>query len=301
MIYAKIDWYTVLLYNVSFKEVLEKLNCFSDICDEILNSGYQRSVGYRTDMVYSVNGVSLSVDFDNLLTVDEENIFFNKWTEVRLDISGAGLDYLRTVNESIDKNFCDETFWGGEGFFKITRCDFAFDFVNYFGSFLDLFIHRLQDLERSYKIQRGDDGNTRLGIVGGAGRNTAYNMRTGSGVKCLYLGTTRSDKLVRIYDKKMEQSKNGVFVKGVPQYFQGDDRNVDSWFRIEFQTRRKFAHKYLFGCMGSLTTVLRELFATYQCKDPETKQTFDFIVKLYDWDKLPKIVENLHFTESKEQ
>lgn len=95
----------------------------------------------------------------------------------------------------------------------------------------------------------------------------------------------------------MEQSKNNVFVKGVPVYFQDEDKNVDSWFRIEFQTRRKFAHKYLFGCQGDLKVVLRELFDTYQCKDPETKQTFDFIKKLYDWDKLPKIVENLHFTE----
>lgn len=124
------------------------------MCDEILNSGYQRSVGYRTDVVYSVNGVSLSVKFDDMLNVAEENIFFNKWSEVRLDISGGGLDYLRTVNDGIDKNFCDVSYWGHEGSFKITRCDFAFDFVNYYKSFLDEFLYKLQDLERSFVIQR---------------------------------------------------------------------------------------------------------------------------------------------------
>lgn len=297
MVYAKIDWYTVLLYNTSFEEVLKRLNCFADCCDEILNSGYQRSVGYRTDVVYTSNGVSLSVNFDDMVSVEEEHIFFTKWSELRLDISGQGLDYLRALNDDIDSSLCDINFWGGEGFFKITRCDFAFDFVNYYGSFLDEFIYKLQDLERAYKIQRGNDGNTYLGCQG-AGRNTAYNMKTGSNVKCLYLGTTRSDKLVRIYDKKLEQTKNGVFIKPIPKYFkENGDGEVKSWFRIEFQTRRKFAHKYLYGCGGDLKVVLRELFDIYQCKDPETKDTFEFIKKLYDWDKLPKIIENLHFTE----
>lgn len=296
MIYAKIDWYTVLLYNMSFKDVLEKLNCADDICDEIMNSGYQHSKGYRTDVIYTKNGVTLSVDFDDSLGVDDDYIFLNKWKELRLDISGSGLDYLRTLNKGIDANFCDINFWGEQGTYKITRCDFAFDFVNHYGSFLDEFIFKLQDLERSFEIQKGLDGNTYLGCMG-AGRNTCYNMKTGSGVKCLYLGTTRSDKLVRIYDKKMEQTKNGVFKKGVPQYFQDDDKNVKSWFRIEFQTRRKLAQKYLFGCMGSLKRVLRELFEIYQCKDPVTKQPFEFIKKLFDWSSLPKIVENLHFTE----
>lgn len=300
MVYAKLDWYTVMLHNMSFKEVLEKLNCFSDICDEILNSGYQRSYGYSTDIVYSVNGVSVQVNFDDILSVNEENIFFTKWSTLRLDLSGSGLDYLRTLNDNLEAMLMDKSFWGEEGFYTITRCDFAFDFVNHFGSFLDLFINRLHELERSFKIERGRDGNTYLGTSMGVdqrGRNTTYSMRVGSKEKCLYLGSNKSKKLVRIYDKKMQQTQNGVFVKGVPQYFQGDDKNVDSWFRIELQTRREYAHKYLFGCNGTLKTVLRELFDTYQCKDPETKQTFDFIMKLYDWDTLPKIIENLHFTE----
>lgn len=301
MLYAKIDWYTVLLYNTSFKDVLEKLNCFADICDEILNSGYQRSVGYRTDIVYSSNGVNLSVKMDDTLGVDDANMFFNKWSELRLDISGQGLDYLRALNDNLDSSLCDIHFWGDEGSFKITRCDFAFDFVNYYSSFLDEFIFKLQDLERNLSVTHAQDGNRYLGIYGGMGRNTAYNYRIGSGVKCLYLGTTRSDKLVRIYDKKMEQSKNGVFIRPIPVYFEGEDKNVGSWFRIEFQTRRKFAHKYLFGCRGDLKVVLRDLFDTYQCKDPTTGQPFEFIKKLFNWDSLPKFIDNLHFTELPEK
>lgn len=302
MLYAKIDWYTVLLYNTSFKEVLEKLNCFADVCDEILNSGYQRSVGYRTDIVYSSNGVNLSVKMDDTLGVDDDNMFFNKWSELRLDISGQGLDYLRALNEHFDKSLCDIDFWGDESSFKITRCDFAFDFVNYYSSFLDEFIFKLQDLERALAVSHGRDGNRYLGIAGGMGRNTAYNYKVGTGMKCLYLGTVRSDKLVRIYDKKLEQSKGGVFLKPLPKYFvENGDGEVNSWFRIEFQTRRKFAHNYLYGCKGDLKVVLRELFDTYQCKDPTTGQAFDFIKRLYDWDKLPKIIENLHFTELPEK
>lgn len=301
MLYAKIDWYTVLLYNTSFKDVLEKLNCFADVCDEILNSGYQRSVGYRTDIVYSSNGVNVSVKMDDTLGVDEENMFFNKWSELRLDISGQGLDYLRALNDNLDLSLCDIHFWGDELSFKITRCDFAFDFVNYYSSFLDEFIFKLQDLERSFSLSRGSDGNIYLGTVGKGGsfgRRTAYNYRVGSDVKCLYLGTVRSDKLVRIYDKKLEQSKGGVFLKPLPKYFADNgDGEVNSWFRIEFQTRRKFAHKYLFGCGGDLKVVLRELFDTYQCKDPTTGQAFEFIKKLYNWDSLPKFIDNLHFTE----
>lgn len=299
MIYAKIDWYTVLLYNRSFKDILEKLNCFEDVCDDILNSGYQRSVGYRTDVVYSCNGVSLSVKFDDMLGIEEEDIFFAKWQEVRLDISGTGLDYLRTINQFFDKSMCDIDFWGPEGTFKITRCDFAFDFVNFYPSFLDEFIFKLQDLERADILRRRNDGNIYLGTlngVDGRGRNVAYNINRGTKINCLYLGTSRSDKLVRIYDKKLEQSENGVFKKPIPECFvKNGDGNVGSWFRIEFQTRRKFAYKYLFGCNGNLKSVLRELFKLYQCKDPETNQVFDCIKKLYDWDSLPRIIDNLHF------
>lgn len=296
MLYAKIDWYTVLLYNVSFKEVLEKLNCFADICDEIMNSGYQRSVGYRTDVVYSVNGVSLSVKFDDMIGVEEANVFFVKWSELRLDISGSGLDYLRALHNSFDSCLCDENFWG-EVQFKVTRCDFAFDFVNYYSCFLDEFIFKLQDLERSRNIERGNDGNFYLGNLGKSSTRVSYNYRVGSGVKILYLGTVRSDKMVRIYDKKLEQSKNGVFIKPLPKYFiKNGDGEVRSWFRVEFQTRRKYAHQFLFGSNGELKSVLRELFDIYRVKDPTTGKVFNCLQKLCDWDSLPKIIENLHFT-----
>lgn len=298
MLYAKIDWYTVLLYNKSFYDVLDNLNVLSDLEGEVLSEGYQRSLGYRTDVVYSVNGISMSVKWDDLVTVKNEDVFCNTWSELRLDISGQGLDYLRALNKNFDFLLCDLNFWGDESSFKLTRCDFAFDFVNYYSSFLDEFIFKLQDLERNLAVSHGKDGNRYLGIYGGMGRNTAYNYKVGSNIKCLYLGTTRSDKLLRIYDKKMEQSRNNVFIRPLPAYFaENGDKEVNSWFRIEFQCRRKFAHKFLFGCNGNLKVVLREIFDMYQCKDPQTGQAFEFIKKLYNWDSLPKFIDNLHFTE----
>ena len=74
------------------------------------------------------------------------------------------------------------------------------------------------------------------------------------------------------------------------------DGNVDSWFRIEFQTRRKCADDYLFGIDHDLSRVLRVMFDEYRIREKDGT-VLPFIEKLYKWDDLPPIRKMFGFVE----
>lgn len=133
---------------------------------------------------------------------------------------------------------------------------------------------------------------TRLPIYKGV--SLAYSYRSGD-QRTVYLGTTRSNKLLRIYDKLLQYQKRGVIVKPLPEVFaESGDIDVTSWYRIELQTRRVVCHDLLFGCEHDLSRVLGYIFEKYRVKDLNG-YCLDFILELFDWDKLPPIVSNKNF------
>lgn len=293
MIYSKLDWYTVVLYSTDIFSILDKLEIKHDHFEELLSSGYERSQGFSSVFVWSAYNISLEVKYDDYLSTDGSSLFTSKFSKIRLDISGKGLDYLRSRKFDVDTNFTDDTFWGERGKdYKITRSDFAFDFVNYQGDFLDNFLNWIKERERDGVISAH---NARL--ITGRGGGVQYSYRCGD-QKTLYLGSTRGDKLVRIYDKLLEQSKNGVLMHELPKTFTENepDGNVDSWFRIEFQTRRKCADDYLFCIDHDLSRVLRVMFDEYRVREKDGS-VLPFIEKLYKWDDLPPIRKMFDFVE----
>lgn len=294
MIYSKLDWYTVVLYSTDIFSVLDKLEIKHDYFEEFLESGYERSQGFSSVFVWYCNNINIEVKFDDYLSTDADSLFTTKFSKVRLDISGKGLDYLRSRKFDVDTHFTDHTFWGERGTdYKITRSDFAFDFVNYQGEFLDNFLNWIKERERDGVISAK---NARLFV--GRPSGIQYSYRCGD-QKTLYLGSTRGDKLVRIYDKLLEQSKNGVLMNKLPKSFTENepDGNVDSWFRIEFQTRRKCADDYLFGIDHDLSRVLRVMFEEYRVREKDGT-ALPFIEKLYKWDDLPPIRKMFDFVQS---
>ncbi len=285
MIYAKLDWYTVMLYNTSIECALSKLNIDTEIYEELLASCYERSYGFTSKAVFSVYGISCELDQDDYLSTEQGSIFHKKFGKIRLDISGHGLDYLRGFFE-VDTKLMSPDFWGERQDFNVTRSDFAFDFVNYQPEFVDTFLNYLKDKERAGDLT---PHSSRLNC--GGRRAIQYSYRCGD-QKTLYLGSTRGDKLLRIYDKLLQYQKNGVLMKPLPEAFK-DEGEVKSWFRIEFQTRRKSAEAYLYG-YKKLEDTLRFIFKEYMIRDEQGKP-LDFIMNLYDWDKLPEIRQNANF------
>lgn len=129
--------------------------------------------------------------------------------KIRLDISGTDLDYLRQFMLP-DTEFTNSDFWGeNQKDYNVTRSDFAFDFVNYKPEFLDSVLNWIKDQERGGELSKNE---FRLRV--GRSSGIQYSYRCGCGQKTLYLGSPRGDKMVRIYDKLLEQTQNGVFKHG---------------------------------------------------------------------------------------
>ena len=291
MVYAKLDWFSGMFYNTSISEIMEKLGIYNELYDEMLSSLYERSQGFNSVAVFSLNGVSFEVRWDDYLSTEKTAIFERVFSKIRLDISGSGLDYLRSTGFKVDKVFTDRTFFGEYGTdYTVTRCDFAYDFVNYKSDFLDNVLYWIKDMERTSGYIQGD-----YRLHTGRGSGLQYSYRCGSHQKTLYLGSPRADKLVRIYDKYLEQTQNGVFIHGVPEAFQKNESDdIKSWFRIEFQSRRKCADNFLYSCDGDIRNVLRVIFEQYLIRD-EKGIPLPCMVDLYDWEKLPPIIINSNF------
>lgn len=289
-IYAKLDWYSAVLYNRSMSYILGKLGVHYELYDQLMASAYEQSRGFKSAMVFSANNITLEMSFDDFLSTEYDKLFDTSFSKIRLDISGKGLDYLRSVM-NIDNALTDDSFWGENLVdYHVTRADFAFDFVNYKGEFVDNLMNWIKDAERSGDLH--SVGRLRTGVRSGC----KYSYRCGD-QKTVYFGCSGSDKLVRIYDKLLEYSKNGVVVKELPQAF-ADEGEINSWFRIEFQNRRKVADMNLFGCNGNLERVLRHLFDSYLIRD-KNNEPLPFMVDLYDWESLPPIIQNLQFAITK--
>lgn len=283
-VFAKLDWFSVVLYNTCMDDILKKLCIYNEVYEELLGSAYIRSQGFSDVVVFTANGVSIELRHDDYLSTDKESVFAKKFKKIRVDISGSGLDFLRGYFRP-DVEFLRDDFWGvNQEDYNITRCDFAYDFVNYKPEFLDHLLNWIKDFERDLISDIHSGADIRLNA---GSRHIQYSYRCGSGQKTLYLGSPRGDKMVRIYDKYLEQTKNGIFIHGRDPRFEGIPQ-IDSWFRIELQCRRKCATQYLFGCHGNIDNVLRAIFDDYLIRDKDGNP-LPCMVDLYKWDDLPPI------------
>lgn len=282
MIYAKIDWYSVIINNVSIYDVMEQLQIPMDDYIEFCSRPVQRSQGFSTDTYFSVNGVTCSISSaDYFYNISQsQDVFTTPVTKLKLDISGTGLDYLRGMYD-VDRLLSDPNFWG-EGLHHLTRCDFAFDFINYQPTFLDDLIFNISDMIKSGALPN----QTRLD--NGRSGGVTFQLNLGK-AKTVYFGADRSDRKLRIYDKKLERSKNGIFVNNAFEF--KEDPVINSWFRIELQTRNKSAHNLIYSYNNDLKNILRVVFEDYCIRD-DTGHILECIEKLYNWDTLPPIIQN---------
>lgn len=298
-IYCKMDWLTLVYKDCSTNEVLASLGFNgSDFVEleKAFSERVQRSLGYLTDLTFNLNGIGFAYRYADVVnkvgplnvdSVDMFDFFAIDLEYIRIDMSGSGLDWLRSCGIDVDTDYreYDTLSLGGTLNVHVTRLDSAFDFVNYSPKFLEHFIGALKLV-----------GNPDTGVVSlckaakqCGGNGVKYSIREGTETT-VYLGTGKSDKLLRIYDKLKQYDLAGKMGQ-CPYICNGEV--PFSWFRIELQCRREpMCHKVLFG--GNMESTLRFIDENFAIcgKDRKKVPSWQY---LFDWETLPRIIQNAKY------
>lgn len=284
-IHPKIDYYSAIFENCSIHEVISWVGLGTKgFKDEFFKAQSERSSGYDDVFVFSYNGVQVDVSKFYLYGKPIELSAFDlPLPKIRLNISGKGLDYLRSTGFEVDELFRDPTYLlEGQ---HITRVDFAFDFVNYKQDILDQFIEYVE-------TNQTDSGRIVL-------MNKASSLR-GSirkvDQKTVYIGSTTSDQLLRVYDKRLQNidRQTGLYTGEDPY------SSPDSWIRFELQLRNKRAHNM---CLQPIdfAGVFHYLHDYYKFADLSTpahrREPAAFWVEFMNWETLPPIIQNLQIVQ----
>lgn len=295
IIHPKIDYYTSIWHNSRIRDVLEFLQ-LEDRCYDFLNDVYNAVRGIDTNFVFRYNDIELSVCaaefylyYDDPDQIDI-SVCDTAFKRIRLNLSGAALDYLRTIGYNVDKNLRANVQFDDYRPYHVTRCDFAFDFVNYNEHFIDDLMDYL------YDVQRQGHDRVRFMRPDGRGYSLKYSLKFG-GQKTIYLGSPQADKLLRIYDKGMEFSNSGKPMSDLP--FVLDDDGIHSWFRIELQLRNSMAENMLFALCDDESTyslsLLHWIYDNYMFRRMDINVCYDskpcaFWEKLWQWDIIPDLI-----------
>lgn len=298
MIYSKLDWYTVVVNDVSIAYCLEKLGFDLSFYEDFFNNGHEMSVGNLTYWCCNLNGVNLFLDLDDYLCNGDKDGFIDMiFSDIRVDITGKGLDFLRQRGFAVDKVFRDRGFWDCQ--YHTTRADFAFDFVNYNDTILFDLRNYLIEVSSKFFLK----GKTPRLPTGNSTSAVKFSLRDGKD-RTIYFGSTGSERLLRCYDKKYEFFPDGVVLpKKLPPAWSQEDKDLRSWIRFELQVRKKKSQELLFNSLDDkFEDVLRVIHDWYRFYDSDTKEPVKVWQDFMNWEKFPKLQaygQNFYFVQSR--
>lgn len=287
-IFAKLDWFSCIFEDVTFADVLNFLSLDPDIyVGDFLTNRTDISQGFEVKVRFSYESVGLEANVFDVLKTEVDNLFYTQFSKVKLDISGHGLDFLRSTGLDVDNYLRDRDNYS-DFKFHTTRVDFAYDLINYKPELVD-------ELIKYCQTNCTDSG--RVCTLHSTG---AYkcSVRTNS-EKTVYVGSPSSLRLLRVYDKRLEQidPETGVYKK---ENIYG---NPDSWNRIELQTRRHVSQELLFGegftlePQGYWLSLFRYIYEQYTFSNvadsnSHNRAAADFWINLFNWGEIRTIIQN---------
>ena len=288
-IYMKVDWLTVIFEDCTMYEVLCWINMQDSVLEFALGQ-YEVVRTLNTEFVFQYNGVQLYTPDLHYYLDDSKldcKVFDIPLKKIRLDLSGSALDFLRSTGLDMNTHIFNEPQLSEAGQYHFTRIDYAYDFINYCPDFMNEFKRYI------------DNNIFPTGRVPCRGVNGGMLAQVKTGKEfTIYIGATGSDRLLRCYDKKLQfiDRMTGIYNKANPY------NNPDSWFRIEWQCRNKFADELIFNKVDQLS-VFKKLYDHYKFSEKKRTATgrapVMFMEKLLNWDKivLPAIRQNLHLVK----
>lgn len=287
----KIDWLTVIFQDCSLNHVLSWLqqdDCVSEFCASI----YELSRGYDQVFTFRYNDILLETSAFGFYGYDQDEALFDVIVpKIRLELSGTALDFLRAFGIDMDTyRFAVPVLPEGASY-HFTRCDWAFDLLDYKPTFIDNLIDHIY----THSLPSG-----RVPIASSHGA-ISYKVVTGD-QKTVYLGSPQSDRMLRCYDKRLQyiDRNTGAYVKSDP-YGQ-----PDSWLRIEWQTRNKLAHNLVLDSSLEFKHILRKIFDTYAFAEGNqgkeycnhARSVVSFWSNLFPWKDIEsRIIQNLNFVQ----
>lgn len=286
LIVPSIDWFQGVFNNVDFAYILHDFLGI-DYCpyeDPEVMQSFEIRMGYDWQVGFNYNGIIITTNKDKLLSArDEGDVFHYVFESVQLKVTGEGMRYLRSINPEIEtdlhnRRVLDEL---GVASWHITRADFAFDLINYDVDFLGDLVQYLNGIYFS--------GGRTVPTIG-VGRPQKFEVRSGA-QSTVYVGGTRSPKLLRVYDKLIESKGD---LSKLPCELP-DDFVVDSWCRIEFQTRQEWAFRVFYGTCD-WESRFKEVYNQFAFCD-ENREICDFWSELFDWEVVPSIIQNAKWAE----
>lgn len=306
---AKFDYFTAMYYDCKVVDILKFFNLdmylTNDLLDCYNNRYYQANNSGKYVKVLLAPGISVELHITSIwqachiseqidLTFDQ---FCNTvFPSIRLAFTGTGLEYLRSVNYDVEHRFMMPSYVtdirgnmvanAPDGTrCKITRLDIAFDFLNYGSNLFDLCV----DLCNKHQTEMG---RIFTGLNIKKCITTKWTAKTGS-EKTLYLGSTNSDKLCRIYDKQLQwlQSKN--IAEKYP-YKTKDGVLPESWIRIELQLRKDCCDDILFKSAGDFTKMLDWFYYNFAICSEKGRVAEEFEA-IFDWQLLGSIIQNANY------
>lgn len=281
-VFFKVDWSTIMFKNVNINCILRWLH-LDEFCDDFFNSLYELHQGYEEKFRFSYNGIIF--DCSKMVLCDE--LFDICCPIIRVEISGKGLDFLRSLGFDMNvERFVPPTLPIG-GSYHFSRIDYAFDLVNYKPEFLD----QLIDFCNTNHLP---SGRVPLANSGGAVSCKVVTCNQ----KTVYLGSTQSDRMLRVYDKRMQQSDLSLGVyKEVNPY-----NNPANWIRIELQLRNKRAHGSVTDLRQDAVSIMGNIFHDFAFADASfdnrrgVRPVVDFWNQLFDWNELKfMIIQNANY------
>lgn len=301
-IYAQLDNFTCMFYSSTIEEVFQWLKVdvskyygdmyrdkkmFSNMCAYQFQWNGINVQAQNVSCITMMQVIEKNNEINEDYSPDEEDfvdVFTFTLNAIRLELTGTGLQYMREyVDPNIDIYLRDRTKKPMN--MKVTRCDFAYDFINYMPDVLDAII----DYAQSYCTKTGR-------VLTYKGRGYKCEVHT-VGQKKVYLGSPQSEKMLRIYDKRLEQLDRNREVYAKPNKY----GNPDSWIRFEFQCRNDVAHQLVYGkslspdcyIQPDLFSIFKKLMGDYTFIDPETtsqnRRPYQLWLDMWDWNELDEL------------
>ena len=295
----KIDWWTIIFNNVSPNEVFDALGIDHFRNEEVIkafNERYLKSAGYELDftikfqfghMTLHYHDILISLQSYSLDNIDQITFFDTVFPYIRFDLSGECLDTLRCRDIEVDSIAFKPLIMPDrkEAAYHYTRCDYAFDLLNYCPEFVDQLMLQVRELRdpETYRVFNGKYSGLKAQIHDGCDSRTVY------------LGSKGGQKLLRVYDKRFQYRNK---LSEIPYYILEDGQKIYpfSWIRIELQTRKATAESVCQTSGGDFMQIFRYIFDNFALTTGRRSKEISVLwLNLFNWSTIKPIIQNANF------